>query len=162
MRARYGFGQADLLRAVRDAGIQEGDAVLVHSSMKGFEGAVLSVREIPETERFFVDALGFRKVGVDGDYHRYVVGKGGPAKTVDLLHEPQRPAGSWTFGSGTGHHLAMEVADDDALRAITVVAPVSDGTYTGPPCPADLVERPELEAVPTIPDASLTVSARRE
>jgi len=86
-------------------------------SMKGFEGAVLSVREIPETERFFIDALGFRKVGVDGDYHRYVVGKGGPAKTVDLLLEPQRPAGSWTFGAGTGHHLAMEVADDDALAA---------------------------------------------
>jgi len=46
MRARYGFGRADLLRAVRDAGIQEGDAVLVHSSMKGFEGFDGTVTDI--------------------------------------------------------------------------------------------------------------------
>ena len=86
-------------------------------AMRGFEGAVLSVREIGETERFFIDAIGLKKVGQDGDYHRYVVGDGGPAKTVDLLHEPNRPAGSWIFGSGTGHHLAFNVADDDALAA---------------------------------------------
>ena len=84
-------------------------------SMHGFHGPVLSVREVPETERFFVDALGFTKVGMDGDYHRFVVGKGGANKTVDLLLQPQRPAGSWTFGAGTGHHLALNVADDDAL-----------------------------------------------
>jgi glyoxalase family protein len=86
-------------------------------AMRGFHGAVLSVREIPETERFFVDALGFRKVGVDGAYHRFEVGKGGAARTVDLLLEPEKPAGSWTFGAGTGHHLALDVPDDEALAA---------------------------------------------
>ena len=84
-------------------------------AVRGFHGAVLSVREIPETERFFVDALGFRKTGVDGNYHRFETGTGGANKTVTLLHEPERPAGSWTFGAGTVHHIALWGADDDAL-----------------------------------------------
>lgn len=43
------------------------------------------------------------------------VGTGGAAKTLVLVHEPDRPAGSWGFGAGTGHHLALEVRNDDAL-----------------------------------------------
>jgi glyoxalase family protein len=84
-------------------------------AVHGFHGSVLSVREIPETERFFVDALGFRKTGVDGNYHRFETGTGGANKTVTLLHEPDRPAGSWTFGAGTVHHIALWGADDNAL-----------------------------------------------
>jgi glyoxalase family protein len=84
-------------------------------NMRGFHGPVLSVREVPETERFFVDALGFRKTGVDGAYHRFEIGNGGAAKTVVLVHEPDRPQGSWIFGSGTPHHLALEVPNDEAL-----------------------------------------------
>jgi glyoxalase family protein len=84
-------------------------------AVHGFHGSVLSVREIPETERFFVEALGFRKTGVDGPYHRFETGAGGANKTVTLLHEPDRPAGGWTFGAGTVHHIALWGADDDAL-----------------------------------------------
>ena len=82
---------------------------------RGFHGPVLSVREIAETERFFVDALGFRKTGVDGAYHRFELNEGGPNKTVTLLHEPDRPAGSWTFGAGTAHHLALDIENDEKL-----------------------------------------------
>ena len=84
-------------------------------SMRGFHGPVMSVREIAEQERFYVDALGFRKTGVDGAHHRFEIGTGGAAKTLVLVHEPERPAGSWGFGAGTGHHVALEVADDEAL-----------------------------------------------
>ena len=82
---------------------------------RGFHGPVLSVREVPETERFFIEALGFRKTGVDGAYHRFEIGAGGAARTVTLLREPERPAGSWTFGAGTAHHLALEVESDEKL-----------------------------------------------
>lgn len=82
---------------------------------RGFHSPVLSVREIQETERFFVDALAFRKTGVDGVYHRFEIGPGGAAKTVTLIHEPDRPAGSWTFGAGTAHHLALAVESDEKL-----------------------------------------------
>ena len=40
---------------------------------RGFFGAVLSVRDVRDQESFFVDALGFRKVGVDGPCHRFEV-----------------------------------------------------------------------------------------
>ena len=40
---------------------------------------------------------------------------GGAARTVTLIHEPDRPAGSWTFGGGTAHHLALEVENDAKL-----------------------------------------------
>ena len=87
----------------------------LQEATRGFHGAVLSVREVPETERFFIDALGFRKTGVDGAYHRFETGTGGANKTVTLLHEPERPAGGWTFGAGTVHHIALWGADDAAL-----------------------------------------------
>ena len=84
-------------------------------SVRGFHGPLLSVREIEEEERFFVEALGFRKTGVDGAYHRLEIGKGGVGKTIILLHQPTRPAGSWIFGAGTHHHVALDVPDDEAL-----------------------------------------------
>jgi glyoxalase family protein len=82
---------------------------------RGFFGALLSVREIEEEERFFVDALGFKKTGTDGPFHRYEVGAGGANRTLDLLHEPDRKQGSWGFGAGTGHHVALDVGSDEAL-----------------------------------------------
>jgi glyoxalase family protein len=84
-------------------------------SMQGFNSGLLSVREIAETERFFVDALGFRKTGQDGNIHRYEVAKGGAGAMVELVHEPEKASGSWTFGAGCAHHIAMNVADDEAL-----------------------------------------------
>src|SRR5690606_4588053 len=70
-----------------------------------------------EQERFLIDALGFRKTGVDGAFHRFEVAEGGTARTVVLLHEPERAAGSWGFGAGTGHHMALDVGTDEALAA---------------------------------------------
>jgi len=84
-------------------------------TMRGFHGAVLSVREVPETERFFVEALGFKKTGQEGNIHRLEVAGGGAGKTITLVHEPDKPSGSWTFGAGCAHHVALNVPTDEAL-----------------------------------------------
>jgi glyoxalase family protein len=84
---------------------------------RGFFGPVLSVRELDEQARFLTEALGFRRTGSDGPYHRFEVGDGGPSRTLLLHHEPERTQGSWGFGAGTGHHVALEVDNDDALAA---------------------------------------------
>jgi glyoxalase family protein len=84
---------------------------------RGFFGAVMSVRCIEEQEQFFVEALGFRKLGVDGAYHRFEAASGGPGSIIDLHHEPDRAPGSWGFGSGTFHHIAFGVDNDEALFA---------------------------------------------
>jgi len=86
-------------------------------AVKGFVGAVLSVHDVSRMEPFLTDALGFRKTGVDGIYHRYEIGSGGINKTIILAHEPDKLAGSWTFGAGTVHHIALWCADDEALLA---------------------------------------------
>jgi glyoxalase family protein len=90
-------------------------AVGVDVGSRGFFAAVLSVREIVETEQFFVNALGFRKIGVDGAYHRLALPGGGPASVIDLHHQPDREPGSWTFGAGTFHHIAFGVETDEQL-----------------------------------------------
>lgn len=82
---------------------------------RGFFGPVLSIRELSEQERFLTEALSFRKTGSEGPYHRFEVGEGGPMRTLILHHEPDRNQGSWGFGSGTGHHVALEVDSDEAL-----------------------------------------------
>ena len=82
---------------------------------RGFFGAVMSVRDVDEQERFLIDALGFRKVGVDGDYHRFELAGGAFDHTIDLHHEPDRAPGSWVFGAGTFHHIAFHVETDAEL-----------------------------------------------
>jgi len=82
---------------------------------RGFFGAVMSIRDIDEQERFFVEAMGFRKVGVDGRYHRFEVGRGGAGATIELHHDPDLPPGSWVFASGTAHHIAFHVETDEEL-----------------------------------------------
>lgn len=91
----------------------------IHESeaVRGFHGTVLSVRDVSEQEKFLIEALGFRKTGVDGRYHRFDIGSGGANKTLVLLHEPDRAPGSWSFGAGTVHHIALWVADDEAMAA---------------------------------------------
>ncbi len=55
LRLRYGFEPDDLLRLLRNAGINSGDAILVHSGMSGFEGFRGSVSDIIQV---FEDAVG--------------------------------------------------------------------------------------------------------
>ncbi len=81
---------------------------------RGFFGAVLSVRDVRDQEQFFTEALGFTKVGVDGPYHRFQAGEGA-GTIIDLHHEPDRAPGSWGFGAGTAHHIALNLETDEAL-----------------------------------------------
>lgn len=87
-----------------------------NEAVRGFFGTVLSMREVAESERFFTEALGFRKTGVEGAFHRFEVGSGGPGRTLILHHQPDRPAGSWTFGAGTVHHVALAVNSREQLE----------------------------------------------
>src|SRR5690348_6970155 len=81
----------------------------------GFLGAVLSVRDVRDQETFFTDALGLKKLGVDGPYHRFEVPGTGQGRYIDLHHEPDRAPGSWGFGAGTAHHIAFNLDTDDAM-----------------------------------------------
>src|SRR3977135_2520639 len=87
------------------------DQISSDVSLGGFHGPGLAGPEVSGQERFVIEALGFRKTGVDGAYHRFEVGDGGAAKTIVLYHEPNRPAGGWGFGAGTGHRPALGIGN---------------------------------------------------
>ena len=57
----------------------------------------------------------FAGPATDGPFHRFEIGAGGPSRTLVLHHEPDRAPGSWGFGAGTAHHLALEMASDEGL-----------------------------------------------
>ena len=61
----------------------------------------------------------FEKVGEEGSRHRYrVKDSRGPAKIIDILHEPGRRQGTWTISEGIIHHGAFEVPDMDVQSRI--------------------------------------------
>lgn len=85
-------------------------------AIRGVYGVTIAVRDAEEMSAFMTDAMGFRKVGVDGKRVRFDVGDGAPGKIVETEHTPDRPQGSWTFGQGTVHHVAFSVEDEKAQK----------------------------------------------
>jgi glyoxalase family protein len=79
------------------------------AAVRGFHSVAWSVRDIEETERFLVDGLGFKKVGVDGSYTRFQINGGGAQRLIDVCHEPDRKQGTWGFAPGVVHHMAFAV-----------------------------------------------------
>ena len=86
-------------------------------AVRGLHSVTLSLREISESETF-MGVLGFRKTAQEGPYTRFEVGAGGSGHSVDFLHEPNVPAGSWTFGAGTVHHIAFAVTNDGEQKQV--------------------------------------------
>ena len=117
IRVRHPAGL--LLEVAEDAGDTRHpwttSAITADVATRGFFAAVLSVRDVREQESFLTEALGFRRVGVDGAYHRFEIPGSSRARVIDLLHEPDRAGGSWGFGAGTVHHLAFNLETDEAL-----------------------------------------------
>src|SRR4051812_41975694 len=78
--------------------------------VRGLEGARLQVRQLGPTEELLGSALGYRRAGSDGEWHRWVVGPGGSGLWLDLRETPTAPRGMW--GTGSIHHLAFRVDDE--------------------------------------------------
>lgn len=85
------------------------DEISSDVAVRGFHSVVMSVRDTEEQERFFVDGLGFTKEGSEGAVTRFAINEGGAQKTIDVLHEPDKKQGSWTFAQGLVHHIAFAV-----------------------------------------------------
>jgi glyoxalase family protein len=89
-----------------------GSSVPAGHAIRGFDGVMLLHSDGAATEELLVDAMGFRKVAVDGSRVRYESGDGGSGTFVDLLHDPNAAPGR--VAGGSVHHIAFRVADDDA------------------------------------------------
>src|SRR6266849_7989416 len=86
--------------------------------IRGIHGITVSTRELEAQEEFMSLGWNLRPVATDGKYSRYAFGEGDSGKIVDIQHEPGVPAGSWTFGGGTVHHCAFQVANFEVQDAV--------------------------------------------
>jgi catechol 2,3-dioxygenase-like lactoylglutathione lyase family enzyme len=85
---------------------------------RGAHHVGLTVRDVAEARDFFVDALGFTVAAERPDYPAIFVSDGTTLLTLWQVADPAR-ATRFDRRANIGlHHLALAVADLDALRAV--------------------------------------------
>ena len=93
--------------------------VPVAQQIRGLHGARAVERDRAATAWFLTSVLGFTEQATERDWTRYVIGDGGPGRSLDLREAPDAPRGAW--GTGSIHHLAWRVDDEAhelAVRAL--------------------------------------------
>jgi glyoxalase family protein len=96
----------------------ESDGVPAEHAIRGGYGITVSVRDTEEMTEFVTNGLGGTQVGSEGSRQQFEVGDSGYGKSLELLHEPDVTPGTWRFGEGTVHHVAYDVADQDAQQEL--------------------------------------------
>jgi glyoxalase family protein len=79
--------------------------------IRGFHSVRLWERDLAVTARFLRDALGFEPMGEEDGWHRFGVEGGGSGKWLEVHELPGGRLGAW--GTGSVHHVAFRVADDE-------------------------------------------------
>jgi len=101
----------------------EGSTVPADHQIRGLDGARIQVRQLGPTTAMIGGAMGFRAGGSEGEWHRWEVPSGGSGRHLDLRELPDARRGAW--GTGSIHHLAFRVGDDE--HQLAVRAQVEEG-----------------------------------
>lgn len=107
----------------------KGSPVPVEHQIRGLESARLNEASLALTTNFLENAMGFRKLGKENDWHRYAVGEGASGQYIDVREAAAARRGAW--GTGAIHHLAWRV-DDDAHEAEVRGRVASAGAHPTP------------------------------
>ncbi len=76
----------------------------------------LTVRNDEATARFLGESYGFGPAEEDDGWRRYTVASGAGGQRIDIRVDPAAPRGTW--GTGSVHHVAFEVADEEMERTV--------------------------------------------
>ena len=82
---------------------------------KGFHSVTLTLREIGPTASILTDVLGCRQERQEGNRYRFRTDAIPTAAIVDLVEAPREGRG--LNGSGTNHHVAFRVANEETQMA---------------------------------------------
>ena len=82
----------------------------------GLHSMRLVERDVESTGRFLTSILGFSEAGSEDGWHRFVLPGGRSGRIVDVRAEPTKSRGKW--GTGSVHHLAWRVPDDETELAV--------------------------------------------
>lgn len=105
----------------------------VEHQIRGLESARLVERDLTTTTSFLADAMQFREIGTEAGWHRYAVAAGASGQYIDIREEPVASRGSW--GTGSIHHLAWRVDDDEHQHE------VRDRVISGGAHPTPVIDR---------------------
>jgi glyoxalase family protein len=94
--------------------------------IRGLYGARLWEREPESTTEFLTTALGFERLGADGEWTRY--GFRELPGVVDVRAAPDARRGAW--GVGAVHHLAWAVDDDEHQLRVRAQVEAAGGRAT--------------------------------
>ena len=111
-----------------------GASVPAEHALRGLHTAELTVAFAAPTEALLSIEMGFRLVKREGDRARFEAGPGGSGRYADVIQSAS-PRG--TGGSGTIHHIAWSVPDDETelkkqdelMKSGYHVSPVMDRDY---------------------------------
>ena len=83
-------------------------------ALTGLGPVFVTVANYEHMQRVLVEVLGFHLVNAEGNFHLFEVGEGGNGASIIVEHRDDLPDAQEGFGNV--HHLALRVADQDALR----------------------------------------------
>lgn len=91
----------------------EAEGISAQNGIKGIFGVGVAVFDKTSMDDFLVVGMGLEKVGEETGAMAFRLSGNGPHAAVEVLHEPDRPQGTWTLAGGTIHHLALDTGDED-------------------------------------------------
>jgi glyoxalase family protein len=92
----------------------EAQGITSEHGIKGIYGAAISVADRTAMDDFFTIAIPMKKEADTHEGLAFSVPNGdGPRSMVEVLHEPERPQGTWTLAGGTIHHLALNTGNEE-------------------------------------------------
>ncbi|RYG46921.1 MAG: ring-cleaving dioxygenase [Chitinophagaceae bacterium] len=80
---------------------------------RGLHNATLTLRKHEATAKVLTEVLGYKLLKQEGDRYRFRTYTAANASIIDILETPTGPAA--IGGSGTNHHIAFRVKDEEAL-----------------------------------------------
>jgi glyoxalase family protein len=75
-------------------------------AVRGLHSVTISLMDVRETHAFLLDLLGAEHVTQDLASGYYQLSEPGSAG-IELVHEPYRAPGTWTYAVGTPHHIGL-------------------------------------------------------
>ena len=90
--------------------------VPVEHQLRGIHSVRIWERDLGATDALLTRVMGFAKLDVEGEWHRYGVEGGGSGRLVDIRIVSDGSRG--VAGAGTVHHAAWRVGDDEEEMAV--------------------------------------------
>ncbi|WP_348921959.1 ring-cleaving dioxygenase [Enterococcus rotai] len=83
-------------------------------ALTGLGPVFVTVADFDHMQRVLVEVLGFKLIDAEGHFHLFEVAEGGNGASIIVEHRDDLPEAQEGFGNV--HHLALRVADQEALR----------------------------------------------